>query len=58
MTKAGVPADVLVAKIKSSVCKFDTSSAALLRLNENRVADDVIVAMLLAPTGAPELPIP
>jgi hypothetical protein len=48
----------VVAKIKSSVCKFDTSSAALLRLNENRVADDVIVAMLLAPTGAPDLPIP
>jgi hypothetical protein len=57
MTKAGLPADVLVAKIKSSVSKFDTSPAALSQLKTNGVADGVILAVVQAPTGTADSPV-
>jgi hypothetical protein len=50
MTKAGLPADVLVAKIKSSKSQFDTSPASLSQLKTSGVADGVILAMVQAPT--------
>ena len=51
MTKAGLPPDVLVAKIKSSKSQFDTSPASLSQLKSSGVADGVILAMVQAPTG-------
>lgn len=51
MTKAGLPPDVLVAKIKSSKSQFDTSPASLSQLKTSGVADSVILAMVQAPTG-------
>ncbi len=57
MTKVGLPSDVLVAKIKSSISKFDTSPAALSQLKTSGVADGVILAMVQAPGGASAPPV-
>jgi hypothetical protein len=46
--------DVIVAKIKSSPCKFDTSVDGLVKLREAGVSDDVLEAMTEA--GAPSSP--
>lgn len=52
MHAAQIAPEVVVAKIKSSVCRFDTSPAALQKLKEAGVADAVIMAMVLAPSAA------
>jgi hypothetical protein len=49
MHKAGLPAEVLVAKIKSSSCDFDTSPAALGALKSAGIADSIILSMVEAP---------
>lgn len=54
MNKAGLPSSVLVAKIKSSACNFDTSPAQLQQLKAGGVPDDVILAMVEAPVGEPK----
>jgi hypothetical protein len=47
-----VGADVIVAKIQSSPCEFDTSPAALAKLKQAGVPDKVIVAMVTAPSAS------
>ena len=42
---------VIIAKIKSSACKFDTSTDALIKLKEAGVSDAVMQAMAEAGTG-------
>jgi hypothetical protein len=49
MHKAGLPAEVLVAKIRSSSCDFDTSPAALGALKSAGIADSIILSMVEAP---------
>jgi len=49
MHKAGLPAEVLVAKIRSSLCDFDTSPAALGALKSAGIADSIILSMVEAP---------
>jgi hypothetical protein len=49
MNKAGLPSSVLIAKIKSSACNFDTSPSQLQQLKAGGVPDDVILAMVEAP---------
>lgn len=51
MNKAGLPSSVLVAKIKSSVCNFDTSPAQLQQLKSAGIPDAAILAMVEAPVG-------
>jgi hypothetical protein len=52
-------ADVIIAKIQSSPCEFDTSPAALQKLKVAGVPDKVIVAMVTAPSAsAPPPPAP
>lgn len=46
MVKAGLPADVVVAKIKSSSTKFDTSPSTLAELKKDGVPDKVILVMV------------
>lgn len=46
MAKAGLPAEVVVAKIKSSSTKFDTSPSALTELKKDGVPDSVILVMV------------
>jgi hypothetical protein len=49
MMKAGLAADVIVAKIKSSATNFDTSPSALAELKTANVPDSVILAMVKGP---------
>jgi hypothetical protein len=51
MLKAGLTADVVVAKIKSSQTDFDTSPFALAELKTANVPDEVILAMVKGPAG-------
>ena len=62
MKSLGLGDDVIIGKIKSSACKFDTSIPALKQLKDAHVSDAIIQAMLLvvtpaapvaAPTAAP-----
>ncbi len=56
MVQATLPDAVIVAKIKSSPCKFDTSADALIKLQETGVSGGVLSAMAergAAPTTAP-----
>jgi hypothetical protein len=52
MSRAGLLPAVIIAKIKSSVCKFDTSPAALVQLKEADVVDDVLMEMVRNPNGS------
>jgi hypothetical protein len=53
--KIGLPPEILVAKIKSSQCNFDTSPASLQALKTAGLGDSVILAMVEAPTGQAKL---
>ena len=52
MLKAGLTPEIVVAKIKSSPANFDTSAESLKALKESGVPDEVILAMVQAPSGA------
>jgi hypothetical protein len=54
MVKAGLSEDVIIAKIRASERKFDTSTDALLKLKAEKVPDKVVEAML--GSGAPAAP--
>lgn len=49
--KAGLSGQVIIAKIKSSKCNFDTSPSQLSQLKSAGLADDVILAIVEAPQG-------
>ncbi|MBE3133862.1 MAG: hypothetical protein IMZ55_10325 [Acidobacteria bacterium] len=46
LVKAKLPGVVIIAKIKSSQCRFDLGAAALIQLKQGGVPDDVLVAMM------------
>lgn len=46
MTKAGLSTSIIVNKIRASTTKFDLSTDELMRLKREKVADDVVNAML------------
>lgn len=48
MFKAGISAEIIVAKIKNTPCSFDTSPAALKELKDAGLTDNVILAMVQA----------
>lgn len=50
--KAGISAEVIVAKIKASPTKFDTSVSALQELKKAGIPDPVMLAVLNAVTGS------
>jgi hypothetical protein len=52
MTKAGLSAEIIVAKIETSACNFDTSPATLKNLKAASVTDVVILAMVKNPGQA------
>jgi tetratricopeptide (TPR) repeat protein len=62
MTSLKLGDSVIVAKIKSSACSFDTSVNALAQLKQGGVSDAVLQAMVeaggqpIAPTGTDEVP--
>ncbi len=49
--KVGLGSDVIIAKIKSSPSNFDTSPAALEELRRANVPNEIILAMVQAPTA-------
>jgi len=49
MVKAGLGAEIVIAKIKATSCSFDTDPAALKTLKDAGVPDSVILAMVQAP---------
>lgn len=51
MIAAALAPDVIIAKIKSSACNFETTPAALEQLKAAGVPEAVLVAMLNAPRG-------
>lgn len=53
MVKAGLSTDIVVAKIKASVSKFDTSPAALQQLKSAGVPEAVILAMVQSQMEVP-----
>jgi TonB family protein len=48
MLQAGLPQEVVIAKIKSSACNLDTSPTALKELKAANVPEEVILAMVQA----------
>lgn len=58
MLKAGLTQKVVIAKIKSSTCDFDTSPGTLKELKAASVPDAVVLAMVQAPvpSKAPAVP--
>jgi len=58
MLKAELSQEVVIAKIKSSSCRFDTSPDALKELKAAKVPDPVILAMVQAPVIPKEEPTP
>jgi hypothetical protein len=56
MVKAGLTADVIVAKIKSSATNFDTAPATLAELKAANVPDAVILVMVNGPAKSGEAP--
>jgi hypothetical protein len=46
MVKAGLPEEVIIAKIQGSLCDFDTSPAALTTLKSAQVPNPVILAVV------------
>jgi hypothetical protein len=56
MVKAGLGAEIVAAKVKNSTCKCDTSPAALSELKKSGVPDNVILAMVQAPTPVANKP--
>ncbi|RYY15916.1 MAG: hypothetical protein EOO04_27825 [Chitinophagaceae bacterium] len=44
LSKAGFGKDMILAKIESSNCKFDVSTAALIDLKKQGVPDDVVLS--------------
>jgi hypothetical protein len=48
MVKAGLSPNIIIAKIKTSKTRFDTSDAALIKLAEAKVPNEVIAAMMEA----------
>jgi hypothetical protein len=49
MIKNGLPTEIIIAKIKSSKCAFDTSTQALQELKAARVPESIIFAMVESP---------
>lgn len=49
MIKDGLSPEIVVAKIQSSPCNFDTSPASLKNLKDSSVPDAVVLAMVKAP---------
>lgn len=53
MLKGGISQEIVIAKIKSSACEFDTSPAELKELKSSNVPDAVILVMVQAPSKLP-----
>lgn len=55
MVSAGLSQEIVIAKINSSVCSFDTAPEKLAELKKAGMADPIILAMIEAPKGQPTM---
>lgn len=55
MVKANLPSALIIEKINTSRCSFDTFPSVLAELKYRGVPDDVLMAMVRAPHGAPAI---
>lgn len=53
MVRAKIAPEVIIAKIESSRCHFETQATYLAELRQGGVPDSVLMAMVRAPYGAP-----
>jgi hypothetical protein len=53
MFKAGLSSDVIISKIKTSRCNFDTDPSILAELKHKGLPNEIIKAMVEAPYGPP-----
>lgn len=53
MVNAKVPADVIITKIQTSRCHFDTFPPVISELSYRGVPAEILVAMIEAPVGRP-----
>src|SRR5215212_1105953 len=53
MVRAKLPAAVIIEKINTSICSFDTFPSVLAEMKYKDVPDDVLMAMIQAPHGGP-----
>src|SRR6202007_2538777 len=56
MISARLSQEIVIAKIKSSACRFDTSPDKLAEIKKAGVPDAVILAMVQAPVAPAEVP--
>ena len=56
MMTAKLPHDIILAKVQATSARFDLTAGALVSLNQNKVPQDVMKAMMAAP--APAAPAP
>jgi hypothetical protein len=56
MVKAGLSAEVIISKIKTSRCNFETDPSILAEMKHNGVPNEVLKAMIEAPYGPPQQP--
>ena len=56
LVKAGFSSDIVLAKIRSSACSFDTSLAAMKSLKNASVPDSVVLAMVQASPARDQRP--
>ena len=55
MLKAGLAAEIIVAKIRTSPTRFDTSTATLAELKQAKVPNEIIMAMVQPTAAAAEI---
>lgn len=53
MVREKIPAPVIIEKIRTSSCSFDTLPSALVELKNAGVTDEVVIAMMKAPLTQP-----
>jgi hypothetical protein len=58
LLNSGLSQEIVIAKIKSSACEFDTAPSALEVLKYSKVPDVVILAMVEAPVAKPAVQAP
>ena len=57
MVKASLPPELIISKINTSRCRFDTYPSVMAELKYRGVSDRILIAMVEAPVGRPQKPV-
>lgn len=58
MVQGQLPKDIIVTKIQTSRADYDLTTNGIINLNQNKVPQDVVKAMMAATSGTPTTPPP